>query len=62
MKLPETAVNEFREIYQRKLGITLDYDVAEIKAFNFLTLTALLIDGPSHTNNPNLQIIKTKND
>lgn len=61
MKLPEIAVNEFKEIYQRKFGKTLDYNIAEIKATNFLNLTDLLINGSDKTNNQNLNI-KTKNE
>jgi hypothetical protein len=61
MKLPEAAVNEFIEIYQRKFGEILDYNVAEIKASSFLSLTTLLIDGPANIGNQNLNI-KTKND
>lgn len=61
MNLPELAVNEFKDIYQRKFGKTLSYNDAEIKAVNFLNLTNLLINGLNKTENQNLNI-KTKNE
>lgn len=51
MTLPEAAVNEFQKIFQKKFGGALEYGIAETMATNFLSLTALLIEGPNKTKN-----------
>lgn len=52
MNLPKEAVNEFLEIYQRKVNKNLSFDEAAIKAENFLKLMMLLI-GNQEVNNLN---------
>lgn len=42
MTLPKEAVLEFMEIYKRKVHQTLNYNEAEIKAINLLSLFTLL--------------------
>lgn len=42
MNLPTVAVNEFQEIYQRKIGVALTFNEAKIKAEKFLRLMMLL--------------------
>lgn len=46
MNLPTVAVNEFQEIYQRKIGVVLSFDEAKIKAEGFLRLMELLTRKP----------------
>lgn len=52
MNLPKEAVNEFLEIYQRKINENLSFDEAAIRAENFLKLMVLLT-GNSEINNLN---------
>ena len=42
MKLPKEAIIEFQELCQKKFGIVLPLDKAEMEANDFLTLMALL--------------------
>jgi len=42
MNLPVEAVNEFQEIYQRRLGVEISINEAETRAENFLRLTMLI--------------------
>jgi hypothetical protein len=51
MNLPKKAVEEFRKIFQEKTGDQISYEVAEIEAINFLSLTDLLINGETNENN-----------
>jgi hypothetical protein len=51
MNLPIEAVNEFLEIYQRKIGMTITFDEAGIKAENFLRLMMLITSEPFTKNN-----------
>lgn len=50
MILPTQAVNEFIEIYKRKVGKTLTFDEANIKAEKFLRLMVLITEAPKKTN------------
>jgi len=45
MNLPIEAINEYKKIYQRKNGVVLTQDEAEIKAENLLKLFYLLVEG-----------------
>lgn len=42
MELSNEAINEFIEIYKRKLGVELSFDDAKSEAINFLELFALI--------------------
>lgn len=50
MNLPKEAVNEFLEIYQRKINGGLSFDEAAIRAENFLRLMMLLTSNPEVNN------------
>ena len=50
MIIPTQAVNEFIEIYKRKIGKTLTFDEANIKAEKFLRLMVLITGAPKKTN------------
>lgn len=47
MNLPIVAINEFRDIYQRKIGVVLTFDEAKIRAEKFLRLMILLTKKPN---------------
>jgi len=50
MNLPNEAVTEFQDIYQRKIGVVLTFDEAKIRAEKFLRLMVLLIGKPFDPN------------
>lgn len=50
MNLPIEAINEFKEIYQRKIGVSLTNDQAKIRAEKFLRLMMLLTKKPKDKN------------
>lgn len=43
MNLPKEAVIEFQNIYQKKFGVLLEFNEAEIRAKNFLNLRLLIV-------------------
>lgn len=50
MNLPRDKIEEFRELYQKKYGVELPYEEAEIKAKKLIELVAFLHQD-SPTNN-----------
>ncbi len=50
MNIPIEAVNEFKEIYQRKIGVILTFNEAKIRAEKFLRLMMLLTEKPKDKN------------
>ena len=53
MNLPTVAINEFQEIYQRRIGVALSFDEAKIRAEGFLRLMDLLTRKPMFNQNLN---------
>lgn len=50
MNLPVEAITEFQGIFQRKFGISLTINEAEVKASNFLKLMMLLVGQQKNEN------------
>jgi hypothetical protein len=50
MELPNEAINEFIDIYRRKLGVELSFKDARMEAINFLELMGLITNKSSDQN------------
>ena len=50
MELPKEAIHEFINIYKKKFGIKLSFEVAQIEAVNFLELMALITNKSINSN------------